>query len=196
MKSSSCELCGSHELRIDYYTRTVRAVRFPIDVTEALKNAPWHPLLHPASAITRKAFYNCGTLSEERIFGNDTKFLLNSFFILKSIKKIDEFLYIRKIHPNSLTTPPDTMLGSPITRNLLHTWDYDFEQIKRGILQLDDSSLKFEGTRLIFNIYKLSKFTSPRAFAAYKTEEVLLWHLRKGCQCWQPLHYHSNNISY
>ncbi|MGY0034567.1 glycosyltransferase family A protein [Pedobacter sp. NJ-S-72] len=96
MYDNDCELCGSHELRMDYYTKTVLAVRYPIDVTAALKDGPWHSLLHPASAIDRKIFYECNKLSQERTFGNDTKFLLYSFFIIKNIKNVDEFLYIRK----------------------------------------------------------------------------------------------------
>jgi len=155
MKSNDCQLCGSHELRMDYYNRTVQAVRFPVDVTAALKSAPWHSLLHPSSAITRKAFYKCGTLSEERTFGNDTKFLLNSFFVLNNIKNIDEFLYIRKRHPDSLTTSPATRIGSPERRKLLHTWNYDFEQIKMGNLKLENSSLPFEASKLKIEMEKL-----------------------------------------
>jgi hypothetical protein len=109
MKSSGCQLCGSHELRLDYYNRTVQAIRFPLDVIAALKTGPWHSLLHPSSAIMRDAYYECGKLSEEQTFGNDTKFLLYSYFVLNNIKNIDKFLYIRKKHPHSLTTAPGTM---------------------------------------------------------------------------------------
>ncbi|MBB6501213.1 glycosyltransferase family A protein [Pedobacter cryoconitis] len=155
MRNHDCQLCGSHELRLDYYNRTVQSVRFPLDVTSALNSGPWHSLLHPTSAITRKAFYECGRLSEERIFGNDTKFLLNSFFTLKSIKNINEFLYIRKRHPGSLTTSPETMIGSTIRKKLGYTWSYDFELIKNGALKLENSSLKYEGSKLVFEVKKL-----------------------------------------
>jgi len=155
IKESDCQLCGSHELSVDYYERTVRAIRFPIDVTAALNDGPWHALLHPASAITRRAFYDCGKLSEERTFGNDTKFLLNSFFILKSVKNIDEFLYIRKRHPGALTTSPDTSIGSEIRRNLAYSWNNDFECIRNGILKLENSSLQPEGSKLTFEVKKM-----------------------------------------
>jgi hypothetical protein len=148
MKNSRSQLCGSHELRMDYYTRKVLAVRFPIDVMSALDIGPGHPLLHPTSAITRKAFYECGKLSQDRSFGNDTKFLLHSFFILNTIKNIDEFLYIRKRHPESLTTSPGTMLGSPVRQQLQDIWNYDFERIKAGKLKLEDSRLNYEDSKL------------------------------------------------
>lgn len=155
MKENACQLCGSHELRLDYYDRTARSIRFPIDVSGSLDTGPWHSLLHPASAITRKAFYECGKLSEERIFGNDTKFLLNSFFVLNSIRNVDEFFYIRKRHPGSLTTSPDTMIGSVIRKKLAHDWNSDFERIRIGSLKLEDSSLKNEDSKLIFEIKKM-----------------------------------------
>lgn len=155
VKDNNCQLCGSHELRMDYYSRTIRAVRFPLDVIASLKSAPRHPLLHPASAIERKAFYECGKLSEERTFGNDTKFLLRSFFNLNNIKNIDEFLYIRKRHSGSLTTSISTMLGSSVRRELLHSWNRDFERIKNGTLQLEASSLQHQGTNLIFKMSRL-----------------------------------------
>lgn len=148
MKKDNCELCGSHELRIDYYTRTVQAVRFPIDVKAALRVGPWHSLLHPASSINREAFYKCFKLSEERTFGNDTKFLLFSYFFLHSIKNIGEFLYIRRKRPNSLTTSPETMIDSPIRNAWLNAWNYDFEDVKRGSIRLNHSSIFPLGTGL------------------------------------------------
>lgn len=155
MKKSDCQLCGSHELSLDYYERTVRAIRFPIDVTAALNDGPWHSLLHPASAITRRAFYDCGKLSEERTFGNDTKFLLNSFFILKNIKNIDEFFYIRKRHPGTLTTSVDTGIGSETRKKLTYVWNNDFELVKHGFLKLENSNLKYESSKFIFQVRKM-----------------------------------------
>ena len=155
MYSNDCKLCGSHELRMDYYTNTVLAVRFPIDLTAALKQAQWHPLLHPASAIDRKTFYECNKLSQERTFGNDTKFLLYSSFMINDIKNIDEFLYVRKCHTDSLTTAPDTMIGSQIRENLLRKWNTDFELIKSGELNLENSSLCYQDSAFPFKFWKV-----------------------------------------
>jgi len=156
MISNDSEYCGSHELRVDYYNRRLQGVRFPKDASQALASAPWFPLLHPTSAITRDAFYRCGTLSEERIFGNDTKFLLNSFFYILNIHNVDEFLYIRRIHPGSLTTSEETKLGSPIRRELTYRWNYDFQLIKMGLLNLNESSLTFCQTSLDVDFFKTS----------------------------------------
>lgn len=155
MSKTGCQLCGSHELRLDYFDRSVRAYRFPEDVLAALKNGPWHPLLHPSSAITRTAFELCGRLSEERTFGNDTKFLLHSFFLLHDAKNVDEFLYIRRRHPDSLTTSPDTMIGSPLRSMLLRAWNNDFEQVKYGKLKLENSSLRYVSSALNYRVNKI-----------------------------------------
>lgn len=152
--SGTGQLCGSHELRMDYYSRTVLAVRFPVNVMEALTNAPWHAQLHPTTAITRNAFYACNKFSEERTFGNDTKFLLYSYFVLKDIKNIDEFLYIRKRHSGTLTTLPETHLDSPVRQQLLNTWNSDFGRIKSGRLKLKDSSLNYEVSKLDYKVKK------------------------------------------
>jgi len=141
MHLNNCQMSGSHELRMDYFKRKLQAVRFPEDVKAALSGDPYFPLLHPTACITRQAFYDCGKLSEERIFGNDTKFLLYSYFVLSSIRNVSEFLYIRKAHPGSLTTSPETMLGSAIRRNLNYQWNCDFQDIKDGLLKRGDSNL-------------------------------------------------------
>lgn len=152
MLKDGCELCGSHELRLDYFDRTVRGVRYPVNVMSALEKNPAHALLHPTSAITREAFYLCNRLSEDRTFGNDTQFLLRSFFILKSIKNVDEFLYIRRRRPDSLTTSYETSLQSPIRGKLLNMWKEDFKLVKNGTLKLENSSLIYKGPK--FKLYK------------------------------------------
>ena len=148
MSENNCQFCGSYELRLDEYHREARAIRYPVNVVNALNAGPHHALLHPSSAITREAFHLAGKLSEERTFANDTKFLLRSYFLVYKIMNIDAFLYIRRKRPGSLTTAPETMLGSPARNELLHRWNYDFERIKRGMMRLEESSLNPVSTAL------------------------------------------------
>jgi len=44
MSQNECQLCGSHELRIDYFDQTVRSYRFPKDVKAALNYEVGHPI--------------------------------------------------------------------------------------------------------------------------------------------------------
>jgi len=139
------ELCGSHEVRIDYFDKSVRAHRFPLDVLYALGNGAIYPLLFPTCVMKRDAFYASGKLSEERIFGNDTKFLFNSFFILKRIMNVNEFLYIRRTHADSLTTSKETSIDSYARRKLLSSWYIDFEAIRNGNIKRAESNLIYVG---------------------------------------------------
>jgi len=152
MIRNRCQLCGSHEIVLDCFNKVVRAVRFPADVMSALEFGPGHCLLHPTSAILRSWFYSCGKLSEERRFGNDTKFLYRCFFTMNTIKNIDEFLYIRRIRPSSLTTSPETMIGSPARLMIMEQWVTDFALIKAGKLKLEDSSLVFVPSKYRFRV--------------------------------------------
>jgi hypothetical protein len=155
MLDTGCELCGSHEVKMDYYTQTVRAVRYPSNVKNSLNEGHGHSLLHPSSGITRAAFFLCDKLSEERIFGNDTKFLYHSYFSLDDIQNVDEFLYIRRSHPNSLTHAADTNIMSSARIALQARLVADFNLIKAGRLNLQSSSLKYVGPRFPYKAYKL-----------------------------------------
>lgn len=154
MVKNSIPLCGSHEIKMDYFNRTVRAVRYPKNVIAALKDGPAHALLHPSSAMTRDAFYLCDRLSEDRIFANDTKFLYHCYFKLKTIQNIDEFLYIRRSHPGSLTTSPDTSIDSPVRVSLINRWVVDFTLAKLGVLKPEDSCLNYKGSKLRYDVKK------------------------------------------
>jgi len=155
MYENEIPLCGSHEIRLDYFKRTVQAVRYPLNVSAALQNGPVHALLHPSSAILRKEFFACNRLSDNRIFANDTKFLYYCYFKLAKISNIDEFLYIRRLRPGSLTTSPDTCIGSLERTYLINRWVLDFTLVKGNLLKLEDSCLNYEGTRRKIAVVKL-----------------------------------------
>ena len=141
--ANNCQFCGSYEIRMDFETKTLRAIRFPTDVMDALAKSAGHSLLYPTSMITRDAFYRNGKLSEERIFGNDTKFLYHSFFLLNRIQNIPEFLYIRRIRSGSLTSSAETGLASRIRSDLLITWVREFDRVKNGMVKLQNTSLVY-----------------------------------------------------
>lgn len=154
MSSTHCDMIGSHELRVDESRRTVTAVRFPLDVSAALKTGPCHALLHATLMITRSAFFSAGGLSTDQIFASDTQFLLRAFFYLK-IRNVDKFLYIRRRHRDSLTAAPATAFGSPLRSRLGRQWSADFEKVKCGELKLEDSSLSTSVTSRQFRIERV-----------------------------------------
>lgn len=154
MVEEDVQLCGSHEIRMDYFGRSVRAVRYPLDVMGALDHGPAYALLHPSSAIRRFDFYRCGKLSEEKRFAIDTKFLYYCYFKLNSIRNIDEFLYIKKIRSGSLTTSQEFGLGSAPRRSLLNQWLVDFILVQQGLLKLEESTLNFVKSKIKFKMLR------------------------------------------
>lgn len=133
---------GSHELQVNELTRQVLAFRFPLNVTQALRDRPAHPLLFPTSMIRQAAFARTGGFSTHRTFGSDTEFLLRSYFLGVTMGNADEFLYVRRKRPGSLTTNPATALGGPVRLALDKGWKIAFAAIKRGKLELAQSALR------------------------------------------------------
>jgi hypothetical protein len=133
-------LVGSHELRYDEDDREVRAVRFPLDVTAALKVEPKHPQLHPTTMVAVSDFHRAGGFSTDCVFGNDTQLMLRAFFHMP-LRNVDRFLYIRRDRWESLTNAPETGMNNPlrIARNL--AWWSDFEAVKIGRMPLETSCL-------------------------------------------------------
>jgi hypothetical protein len=141
MTRTGCDLVGSHECRVDEIEEEVRAFRFPLDASQALRSGPAHALLHPASMITRQSFWNTGGFSTDQIFGSDTQFLLRASFQLQ-IRNADSFLYVRRRHVGALTVAPVTALGSPLRRSVENPWRADFESVRAGRLGIHESTLR------------------------------------------------------
>jgi hypothetical protein len=141
LAQTGCGIVGSHELCLDEIRWLVQPVRFPLDCSAALAIRANHALLHATLMTHRSAFFNAGGLSTHLIIANDTQFLLRAFFNT-GIRNVDEFLYIRRRHPESLTNSPETVVDNPLRRRLNWEWTRDFEAIRRGELKMEDSSLR------------------------------------------------------
>ena len=141
LAQTGCGIVGSHELCLDELRWLVQPVRFPLDCCAALALRANHALLHATLMTHRSAFFNTGGLSTHLIIANDTQFLLRAYFNT-SIRNVDEFLYIRRRHPVSLTNAPETVVDNPLRRRLNWEWTRDFEAIGRGELKMEDSTLR------------------------------------------------------
>jgi hypothetical protein len=154
MRTSGCDLVGCHEMRVDEMEREVTAIRFPLDVTAALRERGGHRLWHPTTMVTREAFWASGGFSTDRKIANDSQFLLRAHFGMK-IRNLDGFVYVRRKHSTALTVAPETALDSPIRQQLSKKWLRDFEAIKRGELKLEESSLWPVASTVRHRLYKL-----------------------------------------
>jgi hypothetical protein len=138
--ATDCGLVGCHELQVDEIAGEVRALRYPLDVTGALRAGPHYTLLHGASMIRREAFFAAGGFSTDRMISHDTQFLYRAWFHIR-MRNADRFLYIRRIHAKALTANSATKIGSEFRRAIERPWGPDFEAVKSGRLELSKSSL-------------------------------------------------------
>ena len=134
-------MVGCHELMVDELRRQVWPIRYPLDVSRALKKEAGFAFLHATAIVGRSGFLSAGGLSTDRAIAYDTQFLLRASFKLR-IRNVDEFLYIRRRHEGSLTVAKETADGIPLRRQLGDMWRADFKAIRRGEMTVEKSSLR------------------------------------------------------
>ncbi len=140
LEAAGLDAVGSHELRLDYLTGRVVAVRFPVDASAALRLAMGHPALFPTLLVRRRSLLAVGGFSTYLRFALDTQLLLRASFTWR-LGNVDAFLYLRRRRPDSLTTAPATALGSPAREEHRARWRRDFAAVQAGRLTLAASSL-------------------------------------------------------
>jgi hypothetical protein len=114
------ELVGSQEIRILEPELIAQAIGYPLDVNQALKQSPGHPLLHPTSLVTRDLVQRLGGFATGLKFGGDTEFLLRAHWVARIVNS-SRYCYFRRKRPDSLTTAIATGLDSPARQALLQT---------------------------------------------------------------------------
>jgi hypothetical protein len=140
-EAAGAGVVGSHEIQLHEIERKVVPVRYPLDVSAALRRSgPGHQTLLPTTVARKAVFELVGGFSTHRIFGLDVAFWLTASLYAK-IVNVDDFLYLRRRRASSLTQRPD--LGNysairTIYRNLRRD---DFKAIVAGRMRLEDSSL-------------------------------------------------------
>ncbi|HSP97748.1 MAG TPA: glycosyltransferase [Candidatus Dormibacteraeota bacterium] len=142
IRADGLDMVGSHELRLEDRERRVMGLRFPEDINAALRRDPndLHVFLHPTTAVRVAALRAIGGFSTVRTFATDMQFLYRAHFSLRC-RNLDDFLYLRRKRPGSLTTSPGTGHGELPRMLLENRWRRDFTRVSAGELSLADSSL-------------------------------------------------------
>ncbi len=87
-------------------------LRLPLDPRSVLvKNPLSHPVLYATTLLSRDFFLGLGGFSTALRFGADSEFIRRSIFG-GTVRNLEEKLYFRRIHPNSLTHSRATGFGS------------------------------------------------------------------------------------
>jgi hypothetical protein len=156
-------LVGSHELEVDETKRQVVAVRYPLDVNAALDQiGAAHQLLFPMTIVRREVFAAVGGLSTNRIFSLDVNFWLAASLHTRAIN-VDEFLYIRRRRPGSLTRRPDLGSHSEARKALRAKREADYLAIRAGTLRIENSSLALRHRDEPVEIRPLTSTQEPRS---------------------------------
>lgn len=109
---TGAELVGSHEVRVLVDQGDVVPVRYPLDVSQALRDRPASfPLLHPTSLVARVLVQRIGGFATGMRFSGDAEFLRRAGHASRVVNA-DHFGYFRRKRAGSLTTAPDTALNS------------------------------------------------------------------------------------
>lgn len=109
MNRYKLDICGTFEIRLE--RQYVDFVQFPVNASRALMTEPGHCMLWPSSLIRRSLWQRLGGCSDLHRFGADTEFQLRAAFIGR-MGNYPAFLYARRKHDASLTSSPETGLGS------------------------------------------------------------------------------------
>ena len=172
LKEEHFDVVGSHELRIDKFKKKVQAIRFPINALKFQNNPDRRVIFFPTSAIKQKAFVKIGGLSTLRKFSSDTQMYLRAHFFL-NMKNVDEFLYIRVRHENSLTTAPGTDLVTTARTRLWHQWQMDYSRVKFQNTRLLNSTLIDDYNPIEVNLISLEKENRDTILAWQKLKQSI-----------------------
>lgn len=108
---TGAELIGCQEIRIDEDTGSVQPVCYPLDVTRSHKILPSYALLHPSSLVAKSLVDRIGGYATSFRFSGDTEFLYRAAHATRAVN-IDRYAYFRRARAGSLTSAPETGLGS------------------------------------------------------------------------------------
>jgi len=163
LKNENIDAVGSQELRVNKLKQQIEAIRYPLDVRRDSHKS--YPIFFPTTAIKKTAYLKSGGLSTVRKHSSDTQFYQRAHFFM-NLKNVDEFLYIRVKHENSLTTAPKTALNSIVRERLRKQWWIDFLKVRFRNMDLLESTLVDEPSVADFDLIPLNKTFQ---------EEILTW---------------------
>lgn len=113
IKNQAADMVGS-QLKYHYeFNISEKCPVMPLDPKmELIKNPLIYPVFWPTCLIDRRFALKVGGLSSGFRFGADSEFIRRAV-MAGNVINVDQVLYFRRIHPESLTHHPLTGFGSP-----------------------------------------------------------------------------------
>ena len=127
---SGAEMVGCQGYRIIGSEGEVVPITFPLDVNAALAvNPTRHAIKHPGTVVSRDLVQRIGGFAAGLKFGADTEFEHRAAFVARMVN-VPQFAYVVRNRANSLTSSPETGLGSPDRIALRQKW---MEQVEMNL---------------------------------------------------------------
>jgi glycosyltransferase involved in cell wall biosynthesis len=117
--ATGAELIGSQEVRVFCDEPEAVPIQWPLDGNAPFENVPTaFTCLHPTSLVSRDLVQAVGGFSSGLRFGGDAEFLRRAHWIA-TVANVPHYSYLRRIRQDSLTTAPETAIGSPVRKELM-----------------------------------------------------------------------------
>lgn len=150
-EARNAEIVGCHELRFDELTRTVEAIRLPLDANRGLSCGPGAVQLFSTTVTRTACLRRLGGFSTIRTFGADRQFQLRAHWSARMLN-VDAFLYVRRLRAGSLTTATETGMQSQVRQDINAAWREAFRGRQDGRITLEGSALGVEPAKTPFVI--------------------------------------------
>ena len=110
---SGAEMVGCQSYRLIEVEGEVVPLTYPLDVNAALAMNPTrHAIKHPGSVVSRDLIRRIGGFSTGFRFAADTEFQCRAAHVGRMVN-VPEFVYVYRVRGGSLTSDPETGIGSP-----------------------------------------------------------------------------------
>lgn len=115
---TGAEYVGSQMLQAVGGEMEVIPMCYPLDVSGAYIRYQRHPIVHGSTLVARELVQRAGGFSTALRFGGDSEFLRRVGFNARIVNST-RFCYFQRVRQGSLTTAPETGMGSPAREALM-----------------------------------------------------------------------------
>ncbi len=145
--NSLVDCVGSNELQVDYFSSSLTPIKFPKDVNQSfdLSGRPRHAILFGSIFLKSSILTNPGVFYEKRPFGMDSQFIARISF-LNTIRNINEYLYIRRVHQSSITQSKNYGMRTPRRERHTRMLNWAYRRVANGRTPLAKSPLSWYST--------------------------------------------------
>lgn len=138
---TGAEYVGSQVLNVLCPQEELVPVYYPLDVSKVYPRKQGHPIMHPTTLVTRELIQRVGGYSTALRYGADSEFLRRVGFTARIVNSA-RFCYFQRHRKDSLTSAPETGLGSPARDALMANLRQWAEKNRAALMRSDTQAVK------------------------------------------------------